>query len=123
VQIVGKRISLLWVLPLLGIAGIVFFFATRAVDSSPQASIAKVRMDLAGYHGLIEKYHAQFNRYPTDAEGLQGLVNSELKSGVKPYNDPWGMPYIYRTQRDAFPQIYSSGPNRVDEFMRGDDIY
>lgn len=43
--------------------------------------------------------------------------------------DPWGMPYNYRPQPQApqnsvrgVPDIYSSGPNRVDDGGSGDDI-
>lgn len=74
------------------------------------------------------------SRYPTTAEGLNPLLSAPqgtsswqgpyLKTNVLP-SDAWGRSYIYK-----YPAIYgtkefdlySSGPNMLDEKGKGDDI-
>lgn len=95
----------------------------RNTDDSKARTAAKVRMDLLGLQGLLDEYHTKFNRYPTSTEGIRALISSGLSPSAISPRDPWGQPYNYKERNDRPPQIYSSGPNRVDESMGGDDIY
>lgn len=39
------------------------------------------------------------------------------------YIDPWGRPYLCRYFPGFGVVVWSSGPNRTDEYLHGDDIY
>ena len=47
---------------------------------------------------------------------------SELSKGGRPLLDPWGHPFVYRVGSSLKYQLYSIGPNGVDENGKGDDI-
>jgi hypothetical protein len=38
------------------------------------------------------------------------------------HKDPWSGAYIYRYDETGLPNVYSSGPNRIDEHGEGDDV-
>ena len=51
--------------------------------------------------------------------GVGSLANAGLISDPNTMIDPWGMEYIWDSNRNTF---YSSGPNKTDEGCGGDDI-
>lgn len=51
--------------------------------------------------------------------GVGSLANAGLISDPNTMVDPWGMEYIWDSNRNTF---YSSGPNKTDEGCGGDDI-
>lgn len=86
-----------------------------------------------GITANLESYRLNMGRYPTTQEGLQALVEKPSGAGRKwrgPYldKDPidnWGNVYNYRFPGEHNvnrPDIWSSGPNGVNENGGGDDI-
>jgi general secretion pathway protein G len=78
----------------------------------------------------LEEFHDDWGRYPTTGEGLKVLA-APSKSGVPYFQKPgygadtWDNPFVYRsparTSRRPY-DLYSLGPNGLDEGGRGDDI-
>lgn len=74
------------------------------------ASITKARSDIAAYQSALEMYRLDHFRYPTEAQGLDALVNAPSGVDAARYpdngyiqrlrDDPWGNPYIYRSPGD-----------------------
>ena len=86
------------------------------------------RARLKTLHQALELYTKQHGAYPTADQSLTALCDQLGQRGylVCPHalNDPWGNPYVYRSpdaQRHSY-QLYSRGPNGLDEGGRGDDI-
>jgi general secretion pathway protein G len=79
-----------------------------------ESKVAKAESDIAALHQALDTFHIDNDRYPTEQEGLNALVeqpSSNVKNW-KPYipslpNDPWGSPYIYK-----YP-----GPKGNDTFL------
>lgn len=76
---------------------LISYFGTAKVDT------AKVQIERLG--GVLDLYHIEIGRYPTDQEGLVALVERPGQAAVwnGPYlknrdslTDPWGRPYLYR---------------------------
>ena len=69
-----------------------------------EATAAKAQID--AIDKALQAYRIDMGRYPTDAEGLRALVvqpgnqprwrGPYLRDDIPP--DPWGTPYVYRTQ-------------------------
>jgi general secretion pathway protein G len=96
-------VELLVVLAILGL--LVAIAAPRLIAylGSARADTAKVQVDRLGT--VLDLYHLEIGRYPTDQEGLQALVEapSQVEAWNGPYltnrealTDPWGRPYVYR---------------------------
>jgi general secretion pathway protein G len=71
--------------------------------SSAKATTAKVQVQRLA--GILDIYHLEVGRYPTEQEGLAALIEKPLEaerwSGPYIRNpealvDPWGHPYVYR---------------------------
>lgn len=97
-------VELLVVLAILGLLvaiaapRLISYFGTAKVDT------AKVQIERLG--GVLDLYHIEVGRYPTDQEGLTALVERPTQVAVwnGPYlknrdslTDPWGRPYLYRS--------------------------
>lgn len=97
-------VELLVVLAILGLLvaiaapRLISYFGTAKVDT------AKVQIERLG--GVLDLYHIEVGRYPTDQEGLTALVDRPTQVAVwnGPYlknrdslTDPWGRPYLYRS--------------------------
>ncbi len=91
----------------------------------------------SGLNGALALWRAHVGRYPTSQEGLQTLLTrpADPKAAAKwrgPYVvqprdlcDAWGSPFWYRCPGTHNPQSYdlwSAGPNGVNELGGGDDI-
>jgi general secretion pathway protein G len=97
------------------------------------AKSVAVQADIQSIGTSLMQYEAMNGFYPTTEQGLQALV-AQPDSEPHPQRwrqfydklptDPWGSPYIYRCPGIKHPEkydIYSAGPNRVDDNGGGDD--
>src|SRR5215468_4005498 len=97
-------VELLVVLAILGL--LVMIAAPRLIKylGTAKADTAKIQVERLGT--VLDVYHLEVGRYPTDQEGLAALVDRPAQAEVwnGPYlknreslTDPWGRPYVYRS--------------------------
>jgi Type II secretion system (T2SS), protein G len=83
----------------------------------------KTKVQLDRVRELVQEWQRQRGRLPTDAEGIDVLVQAGLatEDGI---TDGWGGRLKYRcsNQECLSAMIYSSGPNKIDEHGGGDDL-
>ncbi|MBF0522513.1 MAG: type II secretion system major pseudopilin GspG [Candidatus Omnitrophica bacterium] len=104
----------------------------RLVGRTEQAKIAAVKADIEANIPLaLDLFSSDIGRYPTAEEGLMALRanpgsldkwgGAYLKRDPK---DPWGNPYNYRSpgSHNTDYDLYSSGPNGIDDGGSGDDV-
>ena len=97
------------------------------------AKTTAVRADVQAIGTQLMQYEAMNGFYPTTEQGLQALV-TQPSTDPRPTRwypffkempkDPWGSPYIYRCPGVKHPDkydLYSAGPNRIDDNGGGDD--
>jgi general secretion pathway protein G len=107
----------------LAIGGIVYFDVPVAIDRFDESKLKVVAEDL-------ENFRKATGRFPTPEEGLQVLTRQV--GAWKPHPlvaaslvDSWGNELVYRTPatlgRGNF-DLYSRGPNGVDDAGGSDDI-
>ena len=116
----------------LGLAAYVGVNSVRSIRSSDERSAIR---DIRGLENLMQFYSFTHRPLPkgTAADQLRALL--ELNSRrhgrflrIDParlgadgiYRDPWGSPYAFGWNEQ--PWAYSSGPNRIDEGGKGDDV-
>lgn len=105
-----------------------------------QADVSLTNTKLNILKSALKQFRLDFNRWPTEEEGLSVLWDKEQldpESDVNKYlsggyieeptpNDQWGNPWGYRfpSMRDDETQydLWSYGPNGEDEDGEGDDI-
>jgi len=86
-----------------------------------------------GISAPLEAYKISMGSYPTTDQGLDALMNAPGGAGSKwrgPYLDKepvdsWGSKYNYRspgTHNAPRPDIWSNGPDGVDNQGGGDDV-
>jgi general secretion pathway protein G len=71
------------------------------IGNKGKANQKKVVADLVALESALDMYHLDRNRYPTEQEGLQALVQPNQSGNVSGYvrripKDPWGNNYQYR---------------------------
>jgi general secretion pathway protein G len=115
-------VELLVVLAILGL--LVAIAAPRLIKylGSAKADTAKIQVEKLG--GVLDLYHLEVGRYPTDQEGLKVLVERPPQATVwnGPYLknrdsliDPWGRPYLYRAPgQHGDYDLYSLGADGKD---------
>jgi len=97
-------VELLVVLAILGL--LVAIAAPRLIKylGSAKFDTAKIQVEKLG--GVLDLYHLETGRYPSDQEGLTALVERppQAEAWNGPYlknreslTDPWGRPYAYRS--------------------------
>jgi general secretion pathway protein G len=97
-------VELLVVLAILGL--LVAIAAPRLIKylGSAKYDTAKIQVEKLG--GILDLYHLELGRYPSDQEGLRALVQRPAQADKwnGPYLknrdsliDPWGRPYLYRS--------------------------
>jgi general secretion pathway protein G len=97
-------VELLVVLAILGL--LVAIAAPRLIKylGSAKVDTAKIQVEKLG--GVLDLYHLEVGRYPTDQEGLAALVvrppqaeawNGPYLKNRESLTDPWGRPYAYRS--------------------------
>lgn len=105
-----------------------------------QADVSLTQTKLNFLKGALKGFRLDFNRWPTEEEGIAVLWDKELldpEADVNKYladgyleeptpTDQWGNPWGYRfpSMRDDETQydLWSYGPNGEDEDGEGDDI-
>jgi general secretion pathway protein G len=93
----------------------------------------RIAADIQGIGTQLKLYESMNGFYPTTEQGLQALV-SQPDSDPRPVRwyqlykelpkDPWQNVYIYRCPGIKNPSgydLYSAGPNRIDDNGGGDD--
>ena len=112
----------IWSLVFLSVVSL-YFLNARVSDTHAM----KARADIGGFREALEAFKKDHGRYPTGDESLDVLVDTPSSRAYLPSRhaivDPWGDQYVYRPlpEQGGF-QLYSSGPNRIDEHGHGDDI-
>ena len=89
----------------------------------PEASVARVQLE--ALHKALQAYRMDVGHYPSDAQGLQALVqppaDADRARWRGPYYpdapalDPWGSPYVYHFQGAVGRgfEVYSLGRDRA----------
>ena len=93
----------------------------------------RIQADIQGIGTQLRLYESMNGFYPTTEQGLQALV-TQATTEPRPSRwyqlykelptDPWQSPYIYRCPGIKHPEsydLYSAGPNRIDDNGSGDD--
>ena len=104
----------------------------RLVGRSEQARVSAAKADInANIPLAMDLFEMDVGRYPSTEEGLSALrTNPSSVPGWKgPYlkkepKDPWGKVYVYKspgTHNNDY-DLYSVGPNGVDDNGGGDDV-
>lgn len=98
-----------------------------AAQEAPE--IVRVKNNLRLLESALDSYRADHGGYPPTAEGLSALVRRGDPLRPEGYlkelpRDAWDAEYRYVAQRDSSSayQLYSTGPNRIDEHGGGDDL-
>ncbi len=118
------------------IAAIAVFvgFAVRMYVISAQQGIAKdqakTRYSILWVHRFCLEHHDEFGRYPIQGNWISDMLGEtsatvEHNKYFGNFFDMWGNKFNYRypasISKSAF-DIYSNGPNGIDENGGGDDI-
>jgi general secretion pathway protein G len=100
---------------------------TKMGDPTGFAKGTAVKADIQAIGTQLKLYEAMNGALPTTEEGLRALV-TRPPSATRWYQlfkevpkDPWGKEYNYRCSGGSSYELYSSGPNRIDESGGGDD--
>lgn len=109
-------IELLVVLVILTLlAGLV---GPKVLDQLGGAKSKTAKIQISEIEQSLDLFKLDVGRYPSDAEGLRGLVERPgtaqgwtapyLKKGLP--TDPWGAPYLYKNPgRNGGPDVFSLG--------------
>jgi general secretion pathway protein G len=98
--------------------------APRIVGTTHDARVGSAQASVAELRSALERFYIHMDRYPTNEEGLNALVEPPAGSADQwrgPYIerlrlDPWGNPFQYRvpgSQNRAF-DVWSRGADGVD---------
>ena len=99
-----KRSKLRWALSILGLLAVIAVPQVIRYLGESRTSAASIQIQSLG--SVLDLYHLDVGRYPTQAQGLEVLVTRP--AGVDRWNgpylktkgsliDPWGKTYDYRT--------------------------
>lgn len=112
---------------LLGVA------VSRLGNTTGIAKSVAIQADIQAIKSQLRTYEAMNGFLPTTEQGLQALVTKPDSDPVPQRwtqffeqlpKDPYGSNYIYRSPGIKNPSsydLYSAGPNRVDDSGAGDD--
>ena len=101
------------------------FIVPRVMGRVDDARISKTRADIQAIETALTLYRLDNGRYPASGDGLGALSvgpSGGYLARVSP--DPWGNPYQYRNPgtRGGEFDLFSLGPNGVEDAVGGDDI-
>ncbi len=109
------------------ILAIVGLVAVNVFGSKDTADKGIAEIELKSIRTALQQFRLDFNRFPTDEEGIAVLWNKAALSAdsdqtkwrvyiveAKP-NDPWGKPWGYRQRGEKAPEgmfdLWSTGPD------------
>lgn len=115
-----KGVSLLEIMIVLAIIALVVGLAApRVIESFGRAKSQAASVQMNGIKGALQLFYVDVGRYPTEAEGLNALLQqpSGAANWKGPYidaatdiTDPWGRVYLYRSPgRERAFDLYSYG--------------
>ena len=99
------------------------FIVPRVMGRVDDARVTKARGDIQAIETALTLYRLDNGRYPPSGDGLAALSESgDYLARVS--DDPWGQAYQYRYPgtRGGDYDLFSLGPNRVEDAGGGDDI-
>lgn len=115
-------VELLVVLAILSL--LVAIAAPRLIKYLGSAKVDTAEIQVKELGNVLDLYHLEVGRYPTDQEGLAALAERPPQAEVwnGPYlksrdslTDPWGRPYQYRTPgQHGDYDLYSLGADGRD---------
>lgn len=118
---------ILFVMVLVFGAGVIIT-SPRTVDG-PEYALLSTVATIKAANLAASSYAKERLRIPTDAEGLQLLIEKSARSNESPSLDQmpkdfWGHPLIYKVldAKTLKFTIYSSGPDGIDNGGAGDDV-
>jgi len=106
-------------------------FRLTATPKGPaEQALDRAKAELRWLADHICQYQQDFGAPPTPLQGMlpagKGRPDGPTvarHSGRDVYVDPWNEPYVYITDASAQThQLYSTGPDRLDENGGGDDV-
>jgi general secretion pathway protein G len=128
-------IELLLVIVIIGILAAIV--VPKLTGRSEDARIGAARGQITHFSSALATYEVDSGRYPSTDQGLEALLvkpagapeprnwkGPYLESKLLPL-DPWDHPYLYvcpGVRNPAGYDLWSAGPNGVDEGGTGDDI-
>lgn len=109
------------------ILAIVGLVTVNLMSTRGRATERTAEIQLASIRDALRQFHLEFNRYPTDEEGLEVLWNRDVldpdaeERNWRPFleepipNDPWGNEWGYRQDGENAPEgmfdLWSNGPD------------
>lgn len=112
---------------ILAIAGLV---TVNLMGTRAKATAGKVEIQLKSIRDALNQFNLDFNRYPTDDEGLAALWDKTKlteeadQAKWRPYMetpipaDDWGTPWVYRQVGEQAPEgkfdLLSNGPDKEE---------
>lgn len=87
----------------------------------------RTKMRMVLFFDLLDKYKSKYGDYPAFLIDLKKLERDKKKyPNLKLYEidlvDEWVEKFVYKKEERNY-QLYSKGANKIDEGMKGDDIY
>ena len=142
-----RAFTLVELLVVIAILGILISLVTAGAQSARRrGAVTKAKTTISALETAIAMYESDLGEYPaTDNEKLAKALaedpgnvdwdgpymefkQEDLKDGQ--LIDPWGHPYVYTSVNGGSPEhrprsfdLYSFGPNGVDDNGTGDDLY
>lgn len=100
------------------------FIVPRVMGRVDDARVTKARADIQAIETALTLYRLDTGRYPPTGDGLAALTAAGDGYLARVSNDPWGQPYQYRNpgSRGGEFDLFSLGPNGVEDSAGGDDI-
>jgi general secretion pathway protein G len=104
-------VEMLVVITIIGL--IMALVGPRVLNYLSDSRVKTARIQIQSFSAALDLFYLDVGRYPSSAEGLDGLVRPAggvsgwngpyLKGGTVP-NDPWGNRYVYRLpgERSAY---------------------
>src|SRR5256885_5353489 len=98
---------------------VVMVLASADPVGSSSARRVAARAQINAYMTALQSYNSDVRTFPTERQGLAALRADPGVSGWSgPYvdkdigPDPWGRPYLYRSNANSLPEILSLGAER-----------